>query len=789
MTQKKLLAEILKENIVLLDGGTGSQYQLRGATEASELLNFTRPDIVKDVSRSYISAGSRIFTTNTFGCNRLKLEGSKYTTAETVKTAVALALEARGDRKDVLVALDIGPLGRMLQPVGDVTFEEAYDIFSEIVSAGAGADLVLCETMSDLLEIKAAVLAVKENSDLPVIASLTFEPSGRTFTGCTPAAAAITLQGLGVSAVGVNCSLGPKDLFGVLKEMSEVTQLPLMLKANAGLPDPVTNTYGLAPAEFAAQCRRFLDIGVKFFGGCCGTTPAHIKELARELRDAVPAVREVQAVTRVCSSSRVCDITRPRIIGERLNPTGKKDFKEALKAGDFDYIAARALEQVRAGADILDVNVGLPEIDERATMVRVVKMLAAVTDTPLQIDSTRADVIEAALRVYGGKAIVNSVNGETAVLERILPVVKKYGAAVIGLTLDADGIPPKAEARVAIAEKILDKCLSYGIPRGDVIIDCLTLTASAQQSAVLETLNAVEHITKELGLKTVLGVSNISFGLPERELLNSTFLTMALDRGLSLAIINPNSLAMTEAIRAHALLAGFDVNSAEFIAAHSGSKTFAAVRPNAEITVSEAIRSGLKTDAAKLTEKLLAEGMPPLDIVDNELVPTLDKIGLEYEKGKLFLPQLILSAETAGICFDVIKKAVARDGKTAEEKGTIVLATVRGDIHDIGKNIVKVLLDNYGYRVVDLGKDVPPSDIAAAVAKHDSTLVGLSALMTTTLPAMESTVKLLKQQSPHCRVMVGGAVLTHLYADMIGADYYGRDAKSAVDIAKAHFGK
>lgn len=781
---------LLGRDYVILDGGFGTEMQKRGMKpgETSEIMNFKMPDEVKNVLRSYVEAGSDIISANTFGANRLKLNGSGYTVADVVKQAMKLAREAVAGT-DTLVALDIGPLGQLLEPTGTLKFEEAYELFKEIIEAGSSAaDLIVIETMTDLYEIKAALLAAKENSSLPVFAYMTFEKNGRTFTGCSPAAMALTLEGLGADAVGVNCSLAPSELREIVKEISEWTTLPLVIKANAGLPDPITNEYSVSAEQFAEDYRFFAELGVKIYGGCCGTSPEYIVKVREMLRENPPKKRIVREIPpAVCSYARTVDITAPRIIGERINPTGKKLFKEALRDHDIGYILNQAIQQTDAGADILDVNVGLPEIDEKEMMMSAVKAIQGVTDVPLQIDSTKPQVIEAALRVYNGKAIVNSVNGEDEVLDTILPIVKKYGAAVVGLTLDKKGIPPTAQQRFEVAEKIVKRAEEYGIRREDVYIDCLTLTASAEQKAVLETLRALTMVKEKLGVKTVLGVSNISFGLPARELINSTFLSMALQCGLDLPIINPNITAMSGAVFAYRLLANIDSDSREFIARFGGETTTAKpAAPKAEMSLGYAIEKGLREEAAAITEKMLAE-TDPMEIVNSFLIPALDAAGADFEKGKIFLPQLILSANAAQGCFGVIKeKMPTADGSVS--KGKIVLATVKGDIHDIGKNIVKTLLENYGYTVIDLGKDVPEQAVVDAAREHNVKLVGLSALMTTTLGAMEQTIRLLNEQLPKCKTVVGGAVLTADYAEKIGADFYARDAKETVDIAKKIFG-
>lgn len=760
--------------------------------ETPELLNITHPEIIENIHSMYIEAGSDIVYANTFGANRYKLEGSGHTVKELIGAGIACAKNAcRKSGREAYAALDIGPIGQLLEPTGSLSFEEAYDIFKEEVLAAEEADLIVIETMTDLYEVKAALLAAKENSDKPVICTMTFEQNGRTFTGCSCSAMALTLTGLGADAIGVNCSLGPTELMPVVEEICRWTNLPVAVKPNAGLPDPNTNLYNVTPEEFAEAAANFSDMGVKILGGCCGTSPEYIKSLTEKLRFKQAVERTVDIPAAVCSYANTCVIDQPRIIGERINPTGKKRFKEALKSGDINYILGQAIEQSGAGADILDVNVGLPDIDEKAMMVRTVKALQGVTDLPLQIDSTIPEVIEAALRVYNGKAIVNSVNGEEKSLETILPIVKKYGAAVVGLALDENGIPKTADKRFAIAEKIMHRAMEMGIPKQDIFIDCLTLTASAEQEGVMETVNALYRVKQELGLKTVLGVSNISFGLPNRELINSNFLQICLSHGLDLPIINPNIPAMTGAVRAYKLLTNIDKNAAEFIAAYNNATPPPTPKASGELNVSPegllfAVQNGLKQDGAAITEKLL-ETTDPMVIVDDMLIPALDRTGADFESGKIFLPQLILSAGVAQAAFEVIKSKISKEGSSVS-KGKVVLATVKGDIHDIGKNIVKVLLENYGYEVIDLGRDVEYQAVADAASPEDVKLVGLSALMTTTLKSMEETIALLRKVKPGIKIVVGGAVLTPEYAEKIGADFYAKDAKATVDAARQVYG-
>lgn len=756
------------------------------AGETPELLSLTDPNKITGIHSAYVDAGSDIVYANTFGANRYKLKNSGHSVEEVISASIKNAKAAAKDR--ALAALDIGPIGQLLEPSGALTFEEAYDIFKEIVLAGSEADLIVIETMTDLNETRAALLAAKENSDLPVLVTMTFEENMRTFTGCSVSAMALTLEGLGADAIGFNCSLGPDKLIPMVEELSRWTSLPIIIKPNAGLPDPVTNAYNVTPEEFTKDIAAMIPFGIKFAGGCCGTTPEYIRTLKSALDREKYLKPSPAAVPAVCTAAKTVTIDQPRIIGERINPTGKKLFKEALLRGDIPYILGQAVEQQNAGADILDVNVGLPGVDEKAMMISAVKGLCGITPLPLQIDSSDPAAVEAALRIYPGKAIVNSVNGEDESLRSILPLVKKYGAGVVGLTLDRGGVPKTAERRFEIAKKILDSALSFGIKKENVFIDCLTLTASAEQDCVMETLTALKRVKDELGLKTVLGVSNISFGLPGRETVNTAFLTMALTYGLDLPIINPNIPAMSGAVRAFKLLRGIDRGSAEYIAAYSGESAPAAKAKavQTDIDLPYAVLNGLKDEAAKITLRLL-ENTDPLDIVNTLLIPALDKVGDGFEKGRIYLPQLIQSAGVAEAAFDVIKAHIREHGGNTASKGKIILATVKGDIHDIGKNIVKVLLENYGYTVIDLGRDVDPQLVVDTAVQEQVPLVGLSALMTTTLKGMRETVELLRENWD-CKIMVGGAVLTPEYAKEIGADFYAKDAKESVDIARRVIG-
>ncbi len=788
--------DLLKKNYILLDGAMGTMLQKNGLKlgEIPETLNITHPQLITDIHREYIKAGADIVYSNTFGANSYKMKDSGYTVDELIGSAVKNAKNVANGK--ALVALDIGPIGKLLEPAGSMSFDEAYNYFKEEILAGKDADIIVFETFTDLLEVKAGVLAAKENCDKPILVSMTFEENGRTFAGVSVASAALTLTGLGVNALGVNCSLGPDELKPIVEEFTKWTSLPIIVKPNAGLPDPNSNTYNVGPEEFSQSIGKIADLGtVKIVGGCCGTTPDYIKTLKKVVENKKYKSAQIKKDTAVCSGTTAVEINQPRIIGERINPTGKKLFKQALINNDIDYILSQAVSQVNAGADILDVNVGLPEIDEKQMMVRVIKSLQAVVDVPLQIDSTKPDVLESALRIYNGKPIVNSVNGEEKSLNSVLPLIKKYGASVIGLTLDENGIPKTAEGRFNIAKKIVERANAFGIPSKDVYIDCLTLTVSAEQEGCIETLKALHRVKEELGCKTCLGVSNISFGLPNRPLINHIFLTMALEEGLDLPIINPNDEDMTGAVRAYKVLANIDKNSTDFINAYNEIKTEKPKIISPRASIEHAIINGLKGEASSLTEKAL-ENKDAMEIVNGELIPALDKVGADFEANKIFLPQLIQSANVAQVCFEVIKKHLTKTNNAPVSKGKIILATVKGDIHDIGKNIVKVLLDNYGYTVIDLGRDVAPELIIETAIKQDIKLIGLSALMTTTLKSMEDTIALARKtpelQNPDgsskCIFFVGGAVLTHDYAMKIGADYYCKDAKESVDTAKKVFG-
>lgn len=791
------------KHFYMLDGGMGTMLQAYGLEpgEPPALLAVTNPELITSIHRQYVEAGADILYANTFGTNRYKLEGYGYSPGQIIDSAIKAARAAC--KEDTLVALDVDPLGELLEPMGTLTFEEAYDAFCEVVKQGeaSGADLIVIETMTDLYEVKAAVLAAKEQTNLPVMVSMTFEETGRTFTGTSIECMTAVLEGLGVDAVGINCSLGPVEIFPLAEKMCQLTDLPVFVKPNAGLPDPRTGAYTIGPEEFARAMAEYRHLGIAMAGGCCGTTPDYIARMkavfaGMERKQRTPSARE----SCVCSATNCVAIDHVTVIGERINPTGKKRLKQALIEEDYDYLLSQAVQQADAGAQVLDVNVGIPDIEEARVLPAVVKKIQAVTDLPLQIDSSDPAAIEAALRVYNGKAIVNSVNGEEKSLSSILPVVKKYGAAVVGLTLDENGIPSKSEDRLAIAGRILKRAMDLGIPKKDVFIDCLTLTASAQQAEVKETLKAVRMVKEELGLHTVLGVSNISFGLPCRPLVNRTFLALAMENGLDLPIINPNDEDMMGTIFAFEMLHNRDENARNFIERYhdvslgtmtrgsddSGTPS-GGMPEETENELFHALEKGMKGETVHAVQKLL-ETKDEMAVVNDYLIPALDKVGQGFEKGTIFLPQMMQAATAAQGGFEVIKERLAASGKAGVSKGQVVIATVKGDIHDIGKNIVKVIMENYGFEMIDLGRDVPAETIVNTVVEKNIRLVGLSALMTTTLKSMEETIAAVRAAAPDCKFLVGGAVLTPDYAEKIGADYYCKDAMKSVEAAKEVFG-
>lgn len=783
----------IENRIQFLDGAMGTQLQAKGlpAGASPELFMMEHGEVIEEVHAAYIDSGSDIIYTNTFGANAKKLSKSQYTVEDIITRAVQLAKSAAKRRAGVRVALDIGPIGEMLEPNGYLPFEEAYELYRQQVVAGeqAGADLVIFETMSDLYEVKAAMLAAKEHTQLPVFVTMSFEADHRTFTGCTTASFALCAEGLGANAIGINCSLGPDQILPIAEELAAMTNLPLIIKANAGLPDPITNTYSIDAAAYARMLLPYTKLPLAYVGGCCGTTPQFIRELRNVLPKAIAVEKQKRrSGSYACTPTKCLRIQDVHVIGERINPTGNKRMKAALQEHRLDEILAIAMEEVEGGADILDVNVGLPGINEKEMMVKVIKELQSVIDLPLQIDSTDPAVIQAALRVVNGVAIVNSVNGEAAVMERVLPAVKKYGANVVGLTMDEDGIPESAQKRLEIGARIVDTAQLYGIAKENVFLDCLTLTVSAQQSGAKETLKALRAIRQQLGVYTVLGVSNISFGLPSRILLNQSFLTMAMQAGLSMPIMNPNQPAMMAAVRSYRVLQGIDADSQEYIRIYAQQKQEVNVETgSSHMRIEESIMRGLKEETRQLCTKLLTE-KEPLQIVNEHLIPALDAVGVRYEKKEIYLPQLINAATASQCAFEEIRRAVNSSGMESISKGKIILATVKGDVHDIGKNIVKVVLENYGYQVFDLGKDVPIEAVVETAIKEQVRLIGLSALMTTTLKSMEDTIQALHDSGHDCKIMVGGAVVSAEYAKQIHADYYARDAKESADIAKEVLG-
>ncbi len=768
---------------VLLDGGFGTELFKRGypVNKDTVLAVFSHPETVEEIHRSYINAGSNIIFADTFGANSFKMAESEYDVEETIAKAVAIAKKA-SQGTDTLVAVDVSTTGKLLYPTGDLTFDAAYECYKQVALCGekAGADLFALETFTDLREARIALLAIKENSSLPVTVTVTFDENGKTMNGSTPAAAAVALNALGADAVGLNCSLGPDKLKNIVEEFLKYSKSPVIVKPNAGLPDPKTSEYSMGAQEFSEYMAGFYEMGVCILGGCCGTSPEYISAVKSAISGKEKATPECVTENILSGISEVISLNEPRIIGERINPTGKKRFKKALEDNDLDYILNEGLSQIEAGAEILDVNVGHSEIDENQMMGSVISTLQGTIGAPLQIDTTSPVVLETALKNYCGKPIINSVNGEEKSLNAVLPLAKKYGAMVVGLTLDENGIPETVDGRIAIAEKIISRATELGIPKEDIIIDCLTLTVSVDGNAPKITLDAMKKVKKEFGVKTTLGVSNISFGLPNREIINTAFLTLALENGLDLPIMNPNTPSMTNAFRGFKVLKNIDKGAESYIKNTASATESKAVK---EMSLFEAVEKGLISKGEELTKLALAEKSAE-EIINDLLIPALDKVGEKFESGKLFLPQLIRSADCAGACFNIIKEEMAKKNAGTESKGKILIATVKGDVHDIGKNIVKTVLENYGYEVVDLGKDVPPEEVVRVQKEQNIKLVGLSALMTTTLPSMEETVRLLRESNADCEIMVGGAVLTPDYAEKIGA-IYAKDAKQSADIAKA----
>ena len=794
-----MLRERLGKELLYFDGGMGTLLQERGLQpgELPETWNLLHAEEIREIHRKYIEAGSDIVLTNTFGANALKFHDDAYSLEEIVNAAVGhvkAAAEQAGNGRRIYTALDIGPTGKLLKPMGDLDFETAYEAYKEVMIYGekAGADLIHIETMSDTYELKAAVLAAKENTSLPVFATTIFDERGKLLTGADVPSVVALLEGLRVDAFGINCGMGPEQMIPILEQITKYSSLPVIVKPNAGLPKQKNGQtyYDVSPEEFAEVMKKIVEMGAVVIGGCCGTTPDHIKAMADACRMIPIKPVEKKNFTMVSSYGQSVFLgTGSKIIGERINPTGRKRFKQALKEHDLDYILREGITQQDNGAHILDVNVGLPDIDEPALMKEVVQELQSVTSLPLQIDTVDVEAMEGALRIYNGKAMVNSVSGKQESMDKVFPLIQKYGGVVIGLALDENGIPADAEGRVQVAKKIIAEAAKYGIEKKDIVIDALAMTISSEPEGAKITLETLRRLRDEVGVCTVLGVSNISFGLPSRPIVNSIFYTMAMQNGLSVGIINPGSEDMMKAWYAFHALMALDSNCEKYIARYAqqpGTTPVQAAGGKHTMTLQSAIERGLKEEASSITAEL-AEQKDALDIINEELIPALNNVGEGFEKGTVFLPQLLMSAESAKSAFAVLKERMDQSGEVQEKKGKVILATVKGDIHDIGKNIVKVLLENYSFDVIDLGKDVPPEKVVETVLEQDVHLVGLSALMTTTVVSMEETIRQLREKAPDCLVMVGGAVLNQEYADMIGADFYGKDAMQSVHYAQKVF--
>ena len=794
-----MLRERLGKELLYFDGGMGTLLQERGLQpgELPETWNLLHAEEIREIHRKYIEAGSDIVLTNTFGANALKFHDDAYSLEEIVNAAVGhvkAAAEQAGNGRRIYTALDIGPTGKLLKPMGDLDFETAYEAYKEVMIYGekAGADLIHIETMSDTYELKAAVLAAKENTSLPVFATTIFDERGKLLTGADVPSVVALLEGLRVDAFGINCGMGPEQMIPILEQITKYSSLPVIVKPNAGLPKQKNGQtyYDVSPEEFAEVMKKIVEMGAVVIGGCCGTTPDHIKAMADACRMIPIKPVEKKNFTMVSSYGQSVFLgTGSKIIGERINPTGKKRFKQALKEHDLDYILREGITQQDNGAHILDVNVGLPDIDEPPLMKEVVQELQSVTSLPLQIDTVDVEAMEGALRIYNGKAMVNSVSGKQESMDKVFPLIQKYGGVVIGLALDENGIPADAEGRVQVAKKIIAEAAKYGIEKKDIVIDALAMTISSEPEGAKITLETLRRLRDEVGVCTVLGVSNISFGLPSRPIVNSIFYTMAMQNGLSVGIINPGSEDMMKAWYAFHALMALDSNCEKYIARYAqqpGTTPVQAAGGKHTMTLQSAIERGLKEEASSITAEL-AEQKDALDIINEELIPALNNVGEGFEKGTVFLPQLLMSAESAKSAFAVLKERMDQSGEVQEKKGKVILATVKGDIHDIGKNIVKVLLENYSFDVIDLGKDVPPEKVVETVLEQDVHLVGLSALMTTTVVSMEETIRQLREKAPDCLVMVGGAVLNQEYADMIGADFYGKDAMQSVHYAQKVF--
>ena len=791
-----MLRERLGRELLFFDGGMGTLLQKEGLLpgELPEVWNLEHSDIIQNIHKAYFEAGSDIVLTNTFGANAIKFHNDKYSLKEVIEKAVGNVKTAAkmADREDYFIALDVGPTGKLLKPMGDLAFEDAYEAFKEVMKIGetAGVDLIHIETMSDTYEVKAAVLAAKENTDLPVFATLIFDEKGKLLTGGDVPSVVALLEGLRVDALGINCGMGPEQMMPILKEIFKYTSLPIVVKPNAGLPKQRNGEtcYDVLPKDFAKSLEKMVNQGACVIGGCCGTTPEHIQAMVETCKGKSITIPTKKEFTMISSYGKTVILDKePIIIGERINPTGKSRFKQALKEHDLDYVLREGIAQQEKGAHILDVNVGLPDIDEVSMMKEVVTELQSVTSLPLQIDTVNMEALNSAMRVYNGKPMVNSVNGKQESMDAIFPLVKKYGGVVVGLTLDESGIPDTAEGRVAIAGKIISEAEKYGIDKKDIVIDVLTMTISSEPDSAKVTLDALKQVTERYGVKTVLGVSNISFGLPNRPIINANFYTMAMQNGLTAGIINPSSEDMMRSYYSYCALMGYDKNCENYIEhCKKPDKVVEKTVSNIQMDLKTVIVKGLKEDAFLATKELV-KTMKPMDIIHKQLIPALDVVGKGFEQGTIFLPQLLMSADAAKNAFAVLKEHMALAGQEQEKKDKIILATVKGDIHDIGKNIVKVLLENYGYDVIDLGKDVEPEMIVESAIKENVKLVGLSALMTTTVVSMENTIKLLRKNVPECKVMVGGAVLNQEYADMIDADFYGKDAMQSVYYAQQIF--
>lgn len=793
-----MIKDLLNKRRIYFDGGLGTLLQKKGLKtgELPEEWNITHPEVLTDIHLSYLNSGSNVISANTFGANSLKYDNLEEIISAAINNARKAIEFFEGDKSDRFVAFDMGPLGKMLEPMGDMPFETAVEIFANSVKLAEkyGADLIIIETMNDCYETKAAVLAAKENSALPIFVTNVFDEKGKLMTGADAKAMIAMLESLGVDAIGMNCSLGPEQMTDRVREYVKYSSLPVIVNPNAGLPRSIDGktVFDVGAEEFSDVMKEIALLGASILGGCCGTTPEYIEKTVEKTNDLPFVPNEKKNYTFVSSYTHAVEIAEePILIGERINPTGKSKFKQALRDGDIDYIVAEGIAQQEKGVHILDVNVGLPEIDEDAMLVSSVKRLQEVIDLPLQIDTVKISSMEKAMRIYNGKPLINSVNGKKESMESVLPLVKKYGGAVIALTIDESGIPTTAEGRCAIAEKIIEKCREYGIDKKDIIVDPLAMAVSSDENSGNVTLEAVRLIREKLAVKTSLGVSNISFGLPNRPDVNAHFLSMALEKGLNCAIMNPNSLEMMQSYYTFRALKGFDKGCVDYIDFASKITVKSDVVSSGRKETNESsegliycIVKGLKEKAYD-SAKALTENTEPMEVIKEHIIPALDTVGKRFEEKTMYLPQLLMSAEAAGRAFDAVKEKMKSE--SGGSKGKIIIATVKGDIHDIGKNIVKVLLQNYGYEVIDLGKDVPPETVSEKAKEQNVKLVGLSALMTTTVEAMADTIALLKKELPDVKTMVGGAVLTGEYADMIGADYYAKDAMGAVRIAEKVF--